>query len=208
MYLPAHFEQANPDAIASLIASAPLARVVSFDGTRLHVDLVPLQLRRAGDQWTLVGHVARANPLWRHQAAGVEALAVFEGPQHYVSPGWYPAKREHGKVVPTWNYVVAELRGPLTAIEDRAWLRNLLEAQVDQAETRVGAHWRVADAPDDYIERLLGAIVGIEIAVTARVGKWKLSQNHPVANRDGVVEGLASLDDPAAAALAAAMRAG
>jgi transcriptional regulator len=208
MYLPAHFEQADRAAIARLIADAPLARVVSFDGTRLHVDLVPLQLRREDDRWRLVGHVARANPLWRHQAAGVEVLAVFEGPQHYVSPGWYPSKREHGKVVPTWNYVVAELRGPLTAIDDRDWLRALLDAQVDQAETRVGAHWRVDDAPADYIERLLGAIVGIEIAVTAHTGKWKLSQNHPVANRDGVVDGLEGLDDPAAASLAAAMRTG
>jgi transcriptional regulator len=138
---------------------------------------------------TLQGHIARANPLWR-QAADAEVLVIFHGPQAYVTPSWYPTKREHGKAVPTWNYAVVHARGRLRVIEDPVWLRQQLEALVTHHESSFAEPWQISDAPPDYINKMLGAIVGIEISITGLTGKWKISQNQPEANRTGVVKGL------------------
>ena len=149
----------------------------------------------------LRGHVARANPLWRTARSDVDSLVVFQGPQGYVSPAWYPSKAEHGKVVPTWNYVMVQARGTLRAIDDAAWLRALRHAP-DRAPrgARGAAPWAVTDAPADYVETMLRAIVGIEITLTSLTGKWKVSQNRPAADRAGVVAGLMSEHGDAALA--------
>ena len=149
---------------------------------------------------TLRAHVARANPVWR-EARRDEALVVFQGPQGYVSPAWYPAKAEHGKVVPTWNYVMVQARGPLRVVEDRAWLLALVTRLTERHEAPRDAPWAVTDAPAAYVETMLGAIVGIEIELTSLVGKWKVSQNRAAADRDGVVRGLAEAGTDSAAAL-------
>ena len=117
-------------------------------------------------------------------------LAIFHGPQTYVTPSWYPTKREHGKAVPTWNYVVVHARGRLRAIDDPGWLRQQLETLVASHEAGFAEPWQIADAPPDYIDKMLTAIVGIEITITELKGKWKISQNQPLANRAGVVAGL------------------
>lgn len=190
MYLPAHFEESRSEVLHQLLRAQPFATLVTQGADGVTADHLPLHLEPGvGPCGALHGHVARANPLWQ-QAADSEVLAIFHGPQAYVTPSWYPGKREHGKAVPTWNYVVVHARGRLRAIDDAAWLRRQLEALVARHEAGFAEPWQISDAPPDYIDRMLTAIVGIEIVITSLVGKWKISQNQPAANRAGVVAGL------------------
>ncbi|MDP1611660.1 MAG: FMN-binding negative transcriptional regulator [Sulfuritalea sp.] len=190
MYLPVQFEESRVEVLHALMREHPFATLVSHGADGLAANHLPLHLDAAsGPLGALQGHVARANPLWQ-QSADAEVLAIFHGPQTYVTPSWYATKREHGKAVPTWNYVVVHARGRLRAIDDAAWLRMQLEALVDCHEAGFAEPWRITDAPPDYIDRMLTAIVGIEIVVTDIRGKWKTSQNQPPANRAGVVAGL------------------
>lgn len=190
MYLPAQFEESRSEVLHQLLRAQPFATLVTQGADGLTADHLPLHLETGvGPCGALHGHVARANPLWR-QAADSEVLAIFHGPQAYVTPSWYPSKREHGKAVPTWNYVVVHARGRLRAIDDAAWLRRQLETLVAEHEAGFAEPWQISDAPPDYIDRMLTAIVGIEIVITRLVGKWKTSQNQPAANRAGVVAGL------------------
>jgi transcriptional regulator len=154
----------------------------------------------------LRGHVARANPLWRMVQAESEVLAVFQGPQGYITPSWYPTKRETGKVVPTWNYAVVHAHGPLQIYEDAAWLRDLVTRLTVSQESPLATPWQVSDAPADYVEPMLKAIVGIEIPVTRLQGKWKMSQNRLPQDRDGVIAGLEARGDAAGRAMQEAMR--
>lgn len=199
MYLPAHFAEARPETLHALMRERPFATLVSTAGGTPVADHLPLQLSADGSR--LLGHVARANPLWQ-TADGQEVLAIFHGPQAYVSPGWYPSKREHGKAVPTWNYVVVHARGRLSSFTDATRLRGLLDELVDHHEAGFAAPWRIDDAPTDYVESMLRAIVGIEIAISDLSGKWKISQNQPAANRAGVVAGLRQRKGDDAAAMA------
>lgn len=187
MYLPAHFEQTDPEALAGLIRAHPLALLASLGADGLTADHLPLEYDPAAG--LLRGHVARANPLWR-QADGRPVLAVFRGPEAYVSPSWYPGKAEHHKVVPTWNYAVVHAHGTLRAVADAPWLRALVARLTDHHEAGRAVPWSVDDAPPDYVEQMLRAIVGIEIAVTRLQGKWKTSQNRSAADRAGVAAGL------------------
>jgi transcriptional regulator len=149
----------------------------------------------------LRAHVARANLLWKEARDDVDALVVFQGPHGYVSPAWYPSKAEHGKVVPTWNYVMVQARGRLRAIDDKAWLRAFVTRLTDHHEGGRAAPWAVTDAPADFVDATLGAIVGIEIRLSSLVGKWKVSQNRSAADRAGVAAGLLrERDDSALAA--------
>lgn len=205
MYLPPAFAETRPEPLQALMRAAPLATLVVHGAAGLDAEHVPLLLDAgAGPRGTLRGHVARANPLWRAAGGdGLAALAIFHGPAHYVSPAWYPAKREHGRVVPTWNYVVVHAHGRLCAIDDRDWLRAQIDALSAQQEAGAAAPWSPADAPPDYIERLLGAIVGVELRIERLTGKWKVSQNQSAANRAGVAAALAMRDDTGAQAMAA-----
>lgn len=208
MYLPAHFEQSDPAALRDLMHRHPLAAVVTSGADGLTADHLPLEFV-ADDGGVgpgrLRGHVARANPLWRH-AGGQPVLAIFTGPHGYVSPNWYPAKAATHKVVPTWNYAVVHAHGVLNIVDDAPWLRALVGRLTDRHEAGRSQPWAVDDAPDDYIRQMLGAIVGIEIPLTRLVGKWKLSQNRSRADRDGVAAGLrADGADGADAAVLAAM---
>jgi len=193
MYLPKHFEQSDPAALAALMHDHPLATLIVATPDGPTADLIPLEYHaNDGPHGTLRGHVARANPLWHH--AGAAALAVFKGPQAYVSPNWYPSKREHGKVVPTWNYTMVQARGTLHAVDDAPWLHALVRRLTDRHEATQASPWAVDDAPDDYVQQMLRAIVGIEIRLTTLTGKWKVSQNRSAADRQGVADGLR--DDP------------
>jgi transcriptional regulator len=136
----------------------------------------------------LVGHVARANDVWKNLAG--ESVVIFQGPEAYITPSWYASKREHGKVVPTWNYAVVHAHGTPRAIEDRDWLYALVTELTDANEASRPQPWKVTDAPAEFVRAQLGAIVGIEIAVARLVGKWKASQNRSAADRRGVIEGL------------------
>jgi transcriptional regulator len=191
MYLPKHFEQPDRDALIALMRERPLATLVVATPDGPSADLIPLEFHPdEGAHGTLRGHVARANPLWRH--AGAQALAVFTGPEAYVSPGWYASKREHGKVVPTWNYTMVQARGTLRAVDDAPWLRALVGRLTDHHEAAQARPWSVGDAPEDYVQQMLRAIVGIEIALASLLGKWKVSQNRGAADRDGVAAGIAA----------------
>jgi transcriptional regulator len=210
MYLPKHFEQPDADAVAALLAAHPLATLLWSGPGSLEAEHLPLRWERGpddGEHGTLRGHVARANPVWR-EAAGQAVLAVFRGPQAYVSPSWYPSKAEHGKVVPTWNYAVAHLHGPLRVVDDAAWLRAFVGRLTDAHEAAFPSPWQVSDAPGDFIDQMLRAIVGIEIPVARLQAKWKTSQNRSAADRAGVAAGLAAGLGDDAAMMAALVRQG
>lgn len=209
MYNPRDFRPQDPALLHGLVCERPLATLVVQGAEGLDAAHVPLLLDTAvGDHGVLRGHVARANPLWRIAAeGGCAALAIFHGPQAYVSPSWYPSKREHGKVVPTWNYAVVHAHGTLTATDDPAWLHALVNALTDTHEAALSEPWQVGDAPDDFITKQLRAIVGIELAVTRMEGKWKMSQNRSEGDRDGVVAGLVDSGIYGSAAVAAVVRA-
>lgn len=194
MYLPKHFEQQDPQALQALMRDHPLAALVSAGADGLTADHLPLEYDAASQ--TLRGHVARANPLWQ-DADGQPVLAIFRGPQAYITPSWYPGKAVHHKVVPTWNYAVVHAHGTLRAVDDAPWLHTLVSHLTAHHEAPRAQPWAVADAPDDFVQQLLRAIVGIEIPVARLVGKWKVSQNRPAADRDGVADGLGG--DPMAA---------
>jgi transcriptional regulator len=207
MYVPRHFEETRVEVMHDLIRARPLATLVALTGSGLEANHVPLHLSPEPAPFgTLRGHVARANPLWREFRPDTEVLAIFQGPQAYISPAWYPAKAATGRVVPTWNYVAVHACGALRIVDDADWLRVQLEALTAHNEAAFAEPWRVSDAPADYIGKMVAAVVGIEIAVTRLTGKWKTSQNHPPANRAGVVRGLESLGDAASLAMAELVR--
>jgi len=190
MYLPTHFAESRVEVLHALMREHPFATLITQGNEGLAANHLPLHFApEAAPCGALQGHVARANPLWR-QLADSEVLVIFHGPQAYVTPSWYPTKREQGKAVPTWNYVVVHARGRLRAIDDPAWLRRQLEILVARHEAGFAEPWHIADAPPDYIDKMLGTIVGIEISITELKGKWKISQNQPEVNRAGVVAGL------------------
>jgi transcriptional regulator len=192
MYQPSHFVETDPDVLLALMRESPFATLIHAAGGGLTADVLPLEADRTEDGgWRLTGHVARANPLWQ-LAGGQPVLAVFQGAQAYVSPGWYPSKKEHGKVVPTWNYTLVQAHGRLRAIEDRDWLHALVSRLTSHHEGRRETPWHVTDAPADYVETMLRAIVGIEIEVERLEGKFKLSQNRSAEDRQGTREGLAA----------------
>lgn len=203
MYTPAAFQLDEPAALA-LIDARPLATLVCCDAEGSEVNLLPL-LREGGS--ALIGHIARANPLWQRYADGARVVAVFHGAHGYVHPGWYPAKREHGKVVPTWNYEAVAVHGRIHWQHDAETLLSRVQALTRHMEAPRAEPWQVSDAPPDYTATLLRAIVGLRIDIERIEAKAKLSQNHPAANREGVIRGLDDGADPhAQPALAAQMR--
>jgi transcriptional regulator len=208
MYLPSHFEESRPEEIRRLVERHPLGLLVTTASQGPVANSVPFVLDPGGTAGlgVLRAHVARANPVWRETSAGSPVLVVFQGEDAYVSPSLYAAKREHGKVVPTWNYAMVQARGSLRAIEDRDWLLRFVTRLTERHEGRRATPWAVTDAPADYIETMLRAIVGIEIELTSLVGKWKLGQNRSALDRDGVVRGLEADGRAGPAALAQLMR--
>lgn len=206
MYLPAQFAEPDLAVQQQLMAQQPLATLVWLSPQGLSAEHIPLVWSAGpGPLGTLFGHVARANPLWQELPADNEVLLIFQGPQHYITPSWYASKRETGKVVPTWNYAVVHAWGRLQVRDDPVWLRRQLTALTDHNEAAFAEPWAVADAPHDYTEKLLAAIVGIEIPISRSQGKWKVSQNQPPANQAGVIAGLQQLGDDAALAMAEAV---
>jgi len=203
MYIPRHFEETRVDVLNELIRAEPFGALVTLGAGGLEANHVPFELdAAAGPLGTLRAHVSRANGVWQAGRADVEALAIFQGPQRYVTPSWYPTKAETGKVVPTWNYVVVHAYGPIRVIDDPAWLRAHVGRLTDRHEADRERPWQVSDAPEDYVAAQVRGIVGIEIEVTRLAGKWKVSQNRGEADRAGVATGLRADADPTSAAMA------
>ena len=196
MYLPASTAERDPQVLFDFIETHPLGVLVTAMPEGLFATHLPLLLDRSrGSHGTLQGHVARANAHTRPGAMG-ESLVVFGGAHAYITPSWYATKGEHGRVVPTWNYVAVHAYGAVRLVDDRVWLRAHLEALTARHETGREHPWSVADAPAAYVEQQLSAIVGIEIEISRLEGKWKMSQNRPDEDIDGVVAGRARSADP------------
>lgn len=203
MYVPSHFEETRTEVLHRLIREHSQAALVTLGSGGLTANHIPFELDPDPAPFgTLRGHVARANPVWQDFAKDMEALVVFQGPQAYISPSWYETKKQNGKVVPTYNYIVVHAHGTLRAVQDQAWLRDLVERLTNRFEGRRAEPWRVTDAPGEFVEKLLGAIVGLEMPVSRLIGKWKLSQNRPQVDRDGVVKGLSESGDAEQLAMA------
>ncbi|MEL7374332.1 MAG: FMN-binding negative transcriptional regulator, partial [Pseudomonadota bacterium] len=167
MHTPKIFRQSDLAEIHGLIETHPLGALITTGTDGLEANHIPFELDRdAGQYGTLLGHVARANPVW--QTESQEVLVVFQGANTYVSPGWYASKQVHGKVVPTWNYVVAHAYGTLRAIEDRDWIRSHMERMTNRHEAASPTPWQVSDAPEPFTARMLRAVVGVEITLAAR----------------------------------------
>jgi transcriptional regulator len=204
MYTPTPNEETRVEVMHALVRAHPLGTWTLLAADDLLTNHVPFLLdAERGPFGTLVGHVARANPVWRSPPSAVRSVVSFQGPQAYVTPSWYASKREHGKTVPTWNYAVVHARGVPSFIEDRDWLLAHVSSLTDVHEAAEAAPWAVTDAPAEYTERMLGAIVGVEIPIERLMGKWKTSQNRPHADKEGVVAGLEGRGDAASAALVA-----
>jgi len=207
MYLPKHFEETHVPILHDLIRAYPLGALVVLTARGLEANHIPFEVDPDPLPFgTLRGHIARANPLWRERSRDVEALVIFQGVSAYVSPAWYQTKRETGRVVPTWNYAVVHAHGAPRFIDDRAWLRAFVEQLTNRHEAARPDRWKITDAPPEYIEQQLGAIIGLEIPITRLIGKWKLSQNRPAPDRAGVVEGLSREGGHAGATMSQLMR--
>ena len=178
----------------------PLAAVITLGQSGLDANHLPLDFDpEPSPLGTLRGHVSRANGMWREASKDVDTLAIFQGPNAYISPSWYPSKHESGgRAVPTYNYIVVHAYGRIRFIEDAEWLRAHVTKLTDRFEAGSAEPWKVTDAPPDFIDGLLKGIVGFELEVTRLAGKWKMSQNRSEADRRGVVEGLGVSNDAVA----------
>lgn len=186
----------------------PLSTLVTQCESGLVANHVPVQtLDDPAPLGCIRGHIARANPLWRDYRSGTEALAIFQGPQAYVSPSLYPSKAKTGEVVPTWNYAVVHAAGTLRFVQDPAWLKDFVAGLTTAHEAPRALPWKIDDAPAAYIDRMLGLIVGFEFSIESLRGKWKVSQNRMHADRQGVIRGLRDAADADSREIAAILAA-
>jgi len=204
MYLPAAFRVEDPVLLDAFLTEHPLAVLVTLAEDGPTADHIPMRLERAADgRVRLHGHVARANPIHRHTPSGTSVLVLFRGEEHYITPSWYPSKRAHGKVVPTWNYRAVHVRGRIRWLEGRDAAHRTVDELTAAHEQPRAAPWAVDDAPTDYLDGMLAAIVPFEIEVSEMLGKFKASQNRNEEDRAGVREGLVSegIAEPTVASL-------
>jgi len=203
MYQPPQFREDRKEVMHELMRLHPFATLISIKDGDICADHLPLLVHSEVPKYGIVrGHIAKGNTLWGSRTGATSALAIFQGPQAYITPSWYPSKKEHGKVVPTWNYAVVHARGEMRFIDDRDWLAAHLIELVERHERHRPAPWKISDAPEDYIERQLKGIVGLELEVTSLEGKWKVSQNKDATDRKGVQHGLLLEPGKDAAAIA------
>jgi transcriptional regulator len=204
MYIPRHNEENRLSVMRALMVSQPLATLVTVGASGLFASHVPMLLEDDGSEFgVLKCHISRANTQWRDYAPTVDALAIFTGHQHYITPTWYPGTKEHGEEVPTWNYVVVHAYGPLKVIQDQQWLLTNVEKLTNIHEAGSPVPWKVSDAPEDFIRSQLKGIVGLEVPIRRLEGKWKVSQNRTETDRNGVIEGLEKLNTPESLAMKA-----
>jgi transcriptional regulator len=203
MYVPVHFAM-PADEVARMLSEISAVDLVTPGPDGLLATFLPMLFDpRTGEHGSLLGHVARNNPHWQAAGGAPESMVIVRGPDAYISPSWYAAKREHGRVVPTWNYTTLHVYGSLVAHDDVEWLRGLVTRLTDHHEGSFEAPWAVTDAPEAYIAGQLRAIVGVELLITRIEAKAKLSQNRSEEDRAGVVAGLTARDpdDPVASAM-------
>lgn len=205
MYILRQFREERPDVLARAVRDIQFAALVTSGPEGLHVSHVPMVLKEDDKEaWTLETHVARPNPHWTLAGAGVPSVAIFQGPQCYVSPSWYATKREHGKVVPTWNYVAVHAHGALEAVEDQNWLLDHLNDLTRANEAAREHSWAVSDAPEDFVRGLTRTVVGLRLRVGRLQGTWKMIQHRSEGDRLGTIAGLDA--EPGGKAVAEVMR--
>ncbi len=196
MYNPSHFVESRKEVLHDLIAHYPLGALITYAAQGLDANHIPFELDGAvGELGKLRAHVARQNDVWQSAKSGDEVLVVFRAEEAYVSPNWYPSKHEFHKQVPTWNYRVVHAHGRITVHDDERFVRGLVARLTRHHEASQPTPWRMGDAPQDYIDTMLKAIVGIEIEITDLVGKFKLSQNREVRDRIGAADALIAKGD-------------
>ncbi len=197
MHIPKYFEESDPDRLERYIRDYSFGLLIVAHEGDIEATHLPFHVacRRSDEPLLLQCHVARKNPVWRYLEPGRRVLAVFQGPDAYISPSWYPTKQDHGRVVPTWNYVAVHAEGEARTVDDPAWLSRHMRHLTDQHESGMSEPWAVDDAPAEFTNRLMRAVVGIEIEVDKLRGKLKASQNQPEQNRAGVRAGLAERED-------------
>lgn len=199
MYVPKHFAEPNLAVMHELMRAYPLATLVTQGADGLAANHIPLHLDSvAGEYGTLSGHIARANPLSKAEASNGEVLVIFQGPECYISPSGYATKAESGKVVPTWNYTAVHATGSLRLIDDPEWVMAQIHTLTATHEASLEKPWAVSDAPAEYIEKMIGAVVGIEIVISRLVGKSKVSQNQPAVNQASLIAALEKSGNPMA----------
>ena len=206
MYQPDHFRVDDLPQLHALMRARPFATLVSSGALGLYATHLPTVLRDDAPFGVIECHLARANPHWKDVAAGNEALMIFQGPDAYVTPNWYPSKAEHGKVVPTWNYAVVHAYGRPAVMQERDWLLRHVTELTAQQESGEAQPWLTSDAPPAFIDVMLRGIVGFRFDIARLEGKWKMSQNREMKDRAGVVQGLGARgegDDAEVAALVA-----
>jgi transcriptional regulator len=192
MYVQQKFQETRLDVLHALMREYPLGAIVTMQASGIEANHMPFHLdMSAAPYGVLRGHMPRGNPMWK-ETTGSETLVIFQGPQAYITPSWYPSKHAHGQAVPTWNYAVVHAYGAPRFIEDRDWLLANVTELTNTHESAQKLPWQVTDAPADYVDKMLTQIVGVEIVITRLVGKWKVSQNRPPGDRLGVVAGLSS----------------
>lgn len=202
MYIPRANEEKRVPVMHALMVAEPLGTLVTLGASGLFASHIPMVLENDGSEFGILrGHISRANPQWHNFVPTVDALAIFAGHQHYISPTWYPETKEHGKEVPTWNYVVVHAYGPLKVIQDEHWLLRHVESLTNIHEAASPLPWKVSDAPEDFIKSLLHGIIGLELPIQRLEGKWKVSQNRTERERKGVIEGLSKLNTPESLAM-------
>jgi transcriptional regulator len=202
MYIPRHNQEKRVAVMQALMVSHPLATLVTLGAQGLFASHIPMVFDNDGSEFgVLKAHVSRANAQWRDFTPAVDALAIFAGHQHYVSPSWYSENGEHAQEVPTWNYAVVHAYAPLKVIEDRQWLLAHVNRLTNIHEAGFPVPWRVSDAPEDFIASLLKGIVGLELPIRRLEGKWKVSQNRTETERQGVIDGLTRLNTPESLAM-------
>jgi transcriptional regulator len=208
LYLPAHFNETRSEVMHELMRAHPLCTLVTQCESGLVANHVPVQsLSEPAPLGCIRGHIARANPLWRDYRAESQALAIFQGPQAYISPSFYPSKGKTGEVVPTWNYAVVHAGGTLRFIQDAGWLRDFVAGLTATYEAPRAAPWKIDDAPAPYVDKMLSLIVGFEFSIAKLTGKWKVSQNRSQADQEGVIRHLENAHDADSHDLAAMLAA-
>ena len=200
MYLPAHFAETHTDTLHHLITQNPLGALVVAGPDGLDANHIPFELdNQLGEHGTLRAHVARANPVWQQVDNGAPVLVIFQAEQGYISPNWYPTKHETHRQVPTWNYRVVHVHGNIQIRDDEKYVRGVIGRLTREHERRTGdaRPWKMADSEPTYIDGMVRAIVGVEIAITRITGKFKLSQNKEARDQQGAIDALRAHDNPA-----------
>jgi transcriptional regulator len=207
MYASPTTREDRQDVLVAAIRNIGFGALVAMSADGLSATHIPMLVRQGPNgEVELEGHVARPNEMWRLAQSGVQALAIFQGPQAYIHPGWYPTKQIDGRAVPSWNYIAVHAHGRLEAVEDPAWLRAHLSDLTDLNEASRAEPWALSDAPQDYLEAMMRAIVGLRLRVDRFEGNWKMGQKLPVENRLGAIAGLSASDHATDRDVAAVMR--